>query len=149
MSLLPFLGPLCSSVSCCILFSLHRRFAMAQIESRDPLNIVTIPQRSCSSRMEMLVTKSIAVQNFFRKIIMAYCRDPQSSSPYTLFFNFWALICYNSWNSIQSDSLISTSLSGTPNNQAHGHFEAAEFKKKRVYVYVYVLVTTWSTSRPP
>ena len=76
--------------------------------------------------MEMLVANFIAVQDFIRKISTAYCRDPQSPSLDTQFLNFWALICNNSGNSIQSDSLTSTSLSRTANDQAHRHFEAAE-----------------------
>ena len=93
----------------------------------NPVNIMTIPQRSCSSRMEMLVTNSIAVQNFSERSsrliaeIHNRCRS--------ILFKFWALICHNSWNSIQSDTLISTSLSGTANNQAHRHFEAVELEK--------------------
>ena len=45
------------------------------------------------------------------------------------FFNFWALIRYNCWDSIQADSFISTTLSGTAHNQAHGHFEEAKLEK--------------------
>ena len=53
----------------------------------------------------------------------------QKTSKQSIMTGFWALICNNSWNSIQSDSLTSTSLSRTANDQAHRHFEAAELEK--------------------
>ena len=80
--------------------------------------------------MEKLVTNSIVVQNLFLKDHRGLLQTSIIVIARYLILQLLGLdLSLNSWNSIQLDTLISTSLSRTANNRAHEHFEEAELEK--------------------